>query len=50
MLRQAEWKTKVDEISRSKLKINEEVAQIQFIKQLMLKVFTGPKEAAVMAL
>lgn len=50
LFRDEEWRGKVEEIGKSKLKMSEEVANLEFIKQLLLKMFIGPKEAAVMAL
>lgn len=47
---EAEWQDKIDEMAKSKMKMSEDKANVQFIKQLLLKLFEGPREAALMAL
>ena len=40
---EAEWNSKIDEIAKSKLRMSEDKANLEFIKQLLLKTINGPK-------
>ena len=50
IVRDQQWESKIEEIVKSKAKVSEDKINLEFIKQLLLKVIMGPKEASLMGL